>query len=176
MTGPVTGPVTGSVSRAGARRIAAAGLLLAPLACARPELPSGPITCAAVRPSGRDAPEVRADDPLEVYVVFDSVPAEAGGVRLRVDGLGQGGIVNFGEPTPTAAGMTLDVPARYHGCAALAPVGLELRAPFPPRGKAWVRVSTDRPVRLHLRAGERASAPVLTRPGKSALASWDLVR
>ena len=68
--------------------------------------------------------------------------------------------------------MTLDVPARYHGCAALAPVGLELRAPFPPRGKAWVRVSTDRPVRLRL----RASAPVLTRPGKSALASWDLVR
>ncbi len=76
----------------------------------------------------------------------------------------------------SAAGMTLDVPARYHGCAALAPVELELRAPFPPRGKAWVRVSTDRPVRLHLRTGERASAPVLTRPGKSALASWDLVR
>lgn len=150
-------------------------VLAAAPGCARPEPPEVAVACSSVRPTGAAA-EVRAVDPLELFVVFDSVPgAQSGGVRLRVDPLGEAEFVRFAQRTPTAAaaGMTLRVPARYHGCAGTAPWGLELRAPFPPRGKAWVRVATDRPVRLHVRVGGRTLAPALTRPGSSALHAWD---
>jgi hypothetical protein len=68
--------------------------------------------------------------------------------------------------------MALAAPPRYGGCAALAPHGLQLSALRAPRGKAWVRVSTDRPVRLRVAGGAWTLAPVVVTPGASALAPW----
>ncbi len=153
----------------------AVALVLAVLGCTGPETAAIPILCSEIAPTEPGASPIAAGDPLELVVVFDSVPAGPGGVRLRVDGLAQPGLVHFTAPPPTAAaaGMTLDVPARYHGCAAGAPFGFELRAPHPPGSKAWVRVSTDRVVRLRVHAGAHAADPVVAAPGESALGAWD---
>jgi hypothetical protein len=165
-----------------ARRVAAvAGLACALGGCARPEPASVDVACAAFALPGGSAGagdaaarEPGAGDTLEVVIVFDSLPRASGGVRVRVDSLAEGGMVSFLAPHPgsAAAGMALATPPRYGGCAALAPHGLQLSASHPPRGKAWVRVSTDRPVRLRVAGGGRTLAPVLVTPGASALAPW----
>jgi hypothetical protein len=70
--------------------------------------------------------------------------------------------------------MALAPPVRFQGCATVAAAGIELRAPFAPRAKAWVRVSSDRPVRVRPRvAGRRTEAPLLLNPGTSGIVGWD---
>lgn len=155
------------------RRIAALVAVLTVCACGSAEEPMIPVACTETTPTTR--PTVAATDTLDLFVVLDSVPSGAGSVRLRVDGLAQPGIVNFFLPPPTAAaaGMALQPPETFAGCAATAPAGLELRAPRAPRGKAWVRVSTDRPVRVHPLAAGRRAAPAVVSPGESAIVGWD---
>jgi len=134
------------------------------------------VVCTEISPVGGGGATVRPEDVLELVVVLDSVPAGPGSVRVRVDGLAESGVVQFFMPplTAAAAGMALAPPATFRGCAALAPAGLELRAPVAPRAKAWVRVSSDRAVRVRPRvAGRRSDAPVLITPGTSGIVGWE---
>ena len=168
---------------------------MAALACGRAPEVAVPVTCSEIHPVGASAPAapaptppegatggraptlaVGADDVLELVVMLDSVPAGPGSVRVRVDGLAEPGIVKFFMPPPTAAaaGMALAPPARFQGCATIAAAGIELRAPVAPRAKAWVRVSSDRPVRVRPRvAGRRTEAPLLLTPGTSGIVGWE---
>lgn len=151
-----------------------------------------PVTCASIRPAATPAgaaapgpqPEgsltpplaVGPDDVLELVVVLDSVPDGPGSVRVRVDGLAEPGVIAFFMPPPTAAaaGMALAPPASFTGCAAIAAAGLELHAPAAPRAKAWVRVSSDRPVRVRSRVAGRRTGPLLViKPGSSGMVSWE---
>jgi hypothetical protein len=76
--------------------------------------------------------------------------------------------------TAAAAGMALAPPATFQGCAAIAAAGIELRAPVAPRARAWVRVSSDRPVRVRPRvAGRRSESPLLLLPGASGIVGWE---
>lgn len=161
-------------------------------ACAGPAAPAVSVACSEIRPAGAPAVQpappnpaaspglapplaVKAEDVLELVVVLDSVPAGPGSVLVRVDGLEEPGIVRFTMPPPTAAaaGMTLAPPPVFQGCAGIAPVGLELRAPRAPRSKAWIRASTDRVVRVRLRVGNRSTEePLLIEPGTSGIVRW----
>jgi hypothetical protein len=160
------------------RAVSLAALLLALAACAPTSGAEVAATCVSFALTDAPTSEPSARDTLELVVVFDSLPRGSGGLRLRVDRLAEPGMVSFAAPKPgsAAAGMSLQVPARYHGCAAMSPHGLELRSPYPPREKAWVRVSTDRPVRLRIAGGERTIGPLITRPGESALVPWSAGR
>jgi hypothetical protein len=173
-----------------------AATAIAALACSRAPEVAVPVTCAEIHPVGEpaaaDAPTppvepgaggglapalaVGPGDVLELIVMLDSVPPGPGSVRVRVDGLAEPGLVRFVLPpaTATAAGMALAPPVRFQGCATVAAAGIELRAPFAPRAKAWVRVSSDRPVRVRPRvAGRRTEAPLLLNPGTSGIVGWD---
>lgn len=148
-------------------------------ACARAPEVAVPVLCSEVLPAGGtaatgDAPSLGVDDVLDLVVALDSVPPGPGRVLVRVDGLAEAGLVRFLLPPAAAAavGMTLQPPPSFHGCGALGPVGFELRAPSAPRAKAWVRVSSDRPVRVRPRVAGRASEPVLVAPGASAVVEW----
>lgn len=173
-------------------RTGALATLIAVVGCAQPLERVIAVTCSEIAPLGAEAGaaspgEVPAesalapplaigpDDVLELVVVLDSVPAGPGSVRVRVDGLAEPGLVKFFMPPPTAAaaGMALTPPATFQGCAGVAPTGLELRAPVAPRGKAWVRVSTDRPVRVRPRILGRAAEPVMVMPGTSEVVGWE---
>jgi hypothetical protein len=166
----------------GARRLAAVAALGCALGgCTGPQPASVDVACAAFALPGGSADgteatarEPGAGDTLEVVVVFDSLPRGSGGVRVRVDSLAEGGMVSFLAPRPgsAAAGMALATPPRYDGCAALAPDGLQLSASHAPRRKAWVRISTDRPVRLRVAGGRQTLPPLVVTPGASALAPW----
>jgi hypothetical protein len=151
-----------------------------PVTCMEIHAPGGPPPPAPEpgAPAGGLAPPlaVSPDDVLELVVVLDSVPPGPGTVRVRVDALADPGIVNFFMPPPTAgaAGMALAPPATFQGCASVAPVGFELRAPVAPRAKAWVRVSSDRPVRVRPRvAGRGSQAPLVITPGTSGIVGWE---
>jgi hypothetical protein len=164
---------------------------IAALACDRAPEIAVPVTCSEMHPVGAAAPApqpggatgglapalaVGPDDVLELIVMLDSVPPGPGSVRVRVDGLAEPGIVRFFMPPPTAtaAGMALAPPARFQGCATIAAAGIELRAPVAPRAKAWVRVSSDRPVRVRPRvAGRRTEAPLVLTPGTSGTVGWE---
>ena len=165
--------------------------MLTLIGCARPLENAIAVSCTEITPQaaaqaaplpggepgeGELAPAlaVGPEDILELFVVLDSVPAGPGSVRVRVDALGEPGLVTFFMPPPTAAaaGMALQPPATFQGCAAVAPVGIELRAPEAPRSKVWVRVSTDRPVRVRPRVPNRRAEPVVVMPGTSAVVGW----
>ena len=125
--------------------------------------------------SGATAP-VGPTDTLDLLVILDSVPPGPGSVRLRVDGLAEPGIVRFFQPpaTAAAAAMALTPLPSFQGCAPVAATGLQLRAPRAPHGKAWVRVSTDRTVRLRVTilGGRPTTQPALVDPGASGVARW----
>lgn len=167
-------------------------LLLTLLGCTRPLESAIAVSCTEIIPQGSGpatptigaspdemglAPslEVGAQDVLELVVVLDAVPEGPGSVLVRVDPLAEPGLVEFFMPPPTAAaaGMALQPPATFQGCAAVAPVGIELRAPEAPRSKAWIRVSTDRAVRVRPRVPNRRVEPVVIVPGTSEVVSWD---
>ena len=177
---------TESSSPVGALALASL-LLLA--ACGQPLDRAIEVTCSEIAPaaaSGAPAPApgdsalapplaVTPDDTLDLFVTLDSVPPGPGSVRIRVDGLAEPGLVKFFMPPPTAAaaGMALQPPATFGGCAAVAPAGLGLHAPWAPRAKAWVRVSTDRPVRVQPRIPGRRADPVIVMPKASAIVGWE---
>lgn len=165
-------------SRVAPRALAALGAL-ALSGCARAPEQAVSVVCSEIQPAGgapgAPAPAVGPDDVLEVVVALDSVPAGPGSVRVRVDGLADPGLVAFFMPPPTAASaaMTLQPPPTFQGCVAVAPAGFELQAPSAPRAKAWVRVSSDRPVRVRPRVEGRAvDEPLLLEPGTSGVVGW----
>ncbi len=182
---PVPGNVIEWLAARPLRWLAALGAL-ALAGCARDPEQAVPVTCSEIHaagapsapapgPGGPPALGVGPEDILEIVVVLDSVPPGPGSVRVRVDGLAEPGVVAFFMPPPTAAaaGMTLQPPPTFQGCAAAAPAGFELHAPAAPRAKAWVRVSSDRPVRVRPRAAGRAIAkPLLLTPGTSGVVGW----
>ena len=163
--------------------------LLAAAACGRVSEAAVPVRCTEIQaasspvaapgaPAGGLAPPlaVSPDDTLELVVMIDSVPPGPGTIRVRVDGLGEPGLVQFVMPPPTAAaaGMALAPPATFQGCATVAAAGIELRAPAAPRSKAWVRVSAERAVRVRPRiAGRRSQAPLVLAPGTSGIVGWE---
>lgn len=184
-------------------RAALAAALAALGACARATSTAIPVRCSEILPiaaaaadssasalpaRGAGAPDstataglapalgVEPDQVLDLIVVLDSVPPGPGSVLVRVDRLDERGLVEFFMPPPTAAaaGMTLEPPPTFQGCAVIAAAGLELRAPFAPRAKAWVRASTDRAVRVRLRVGRRTTEePLLIDPGTSGIIHWE---
>ena len=168
-----------------------ATLVLTLIGCNQPIENAIPVSCTEITPQGfgTAAPlpgggpvegglapplTVGPEDTLELVVVLDSVPDGPGSVLVRVDALDEPGLVTFFMPPPTAAaaGMALQPPATFQGCAAVEPLGLELRAPEAPRSKAWIRVSTDRPVRVRPRVPNRRVEPVMVVPGTSEVVAW----
>ena len=126
--------------------------------------------------AGAPALGVKPEDVLELIVVIDSVPSGPGQVMVRVDRLDEPGVVKFFMPPPTAAaaGMTLAPPPVFQGCAAISAPGLELHSPAAPRGRAWVRASTNRAVRVRLHIGSRKTEePLLIDPGTSGIVRWE---
>jgi len=105
-----------------------------------------------------------------------------GRLIVRVDPLNDPGAVHFAPEVPrTAAAAALAVTAdgTFHGCLGEAPVGFRLHAGAAPRGRLWVRVSSDRAVavRLFLPDGVRAEAAsnggvVRVDPGASLSVRW----
>jgi hypothetical protein len=119
---------------------------------------------------------VKPEDVLELVVVIDSVPSGPGQVMVRIDRLDEPGVVKFFMPPPTAAaaGMALAPPPVFQGCAAISAPGIELHAAVAPRGKAWVRASTNRAVRVRLHIASRKSQePLLIDPGTSGIVRWE---
>lgn len=133
--------------------------------------PPGAATAAATPPAAAALP----GDTLELLVRLDEVPPGGGSVRVRVDPLAEPGVVTFTDapPTAVAAAMALAPPPLFQGCAAAAPTGMELRAPAAPRGRAWVRISSDRPVRVRVVAGATSGGPAVVAPGASATVDWE---
>jgi len=102
--------------------------------------------------------------------------ASRGKVLVRVDGLGDG-FVTFQDPDPSAAAAALAVtPAgRFVGCAGFSVAAFRLRTPARLARKAWLRVSTERTVKLTLTAEDGSSlssGETVVAPGASAVASW----
>lgn len=136
-----------------------------------------PVTCAATTLPA-DGPPVAPADTLDLVIHLDRSPK--GAVLVRVDPLDEDGVVTFqGTPPPTAAAvaMALTLSGTFQGCVAPAAPGFVLRAPEAPREKAWVRVSSDRPVRVEVRTGEgrevtRVVTGLSVDPGASARADW----
>lgn len=121
-----------------------------------------------------------ASDTIDVLLHVGAAPP-SGSVRLmvRVDPLSEPGAVTFGAGTPgTAAAVAVALTERavFHGCLGEAPSGFRLTASAAPRGRAWLRVSADRPVAVRLTVGEEdaggRAAVVSVGPGGSAATSW----
>ena len=142
------------------------------------------VACAEIQPAAADAPGSEGDtaiaaatvgpaDTLDLFVILDSVPPGPGSVGLWVNGLAEPGIVRFFQPPATAMALT-PLPS-FQGCAPAAARGTSAaRGPLAPHGKAWVRVSTDRTVRLRvtIQGGRPTTQPALVDPGASGVARW----
>jgi hypothetical protein len=168
----------------------------------RPEPPAAAVTCAvetAADTSGAEGSDTAGAEPagaagdtgrrrilsasMDTITVRVHVgePPPSGVLRLmvRADPLSEPGAVSFAEGTPsTAAAVALALTERavFHGCLGEAPTAFRLRASSAPRSRAWLRVSTDRPVSVRLTVGEqgvdRRSVSIPVAPGTSAEASW----
>lgn len=184
---PAAFRLTGVLLLAGAFGCARAGEASIEVACTEIALRGGTrldSTAGAPAATGADqaesdggsaaAPALGVDDPLELVVRIDSVPPGPGSLLIRVDGLADPGVVAFSLPpmTAAAAAMALTAAPRFQGCAAMAAEGIELRAPVAPLGKAWVRVSTDRPVRVRAIAAGRSAEALVVLPGSSGTVAW----
>ena len=116
-------------------------------------------------------------EPLEVRIVLDSVPEEAGGrVLIRVDALRDGSIV-IRDPDPTAAAVALAVtPAgRFQGCITSGATTVRLQAAAHHLSKAWLRVTADRVTRVrleHALGSELETVEAVVPPGESGVATW----
>lgn len=125
---------------------------------------------------------IGAGDTLEVILRFRALP-RSGRVLVRVDGLGEKGVVRFrGSPPPATAavGVALTTAEVFQGCVSRAPTGFVLEASHAPVGKAWVRVSAARPVRVRIEgaSGEGGwsdaplDEPLVVAPGESGWTAW----
>jgi hypothetical protein len=110
-------------------------------------LPGAP-SPAGTAPFGR-APE---GDTVEIRLTLDRASSSEGGrVMVRVDPLAEPGAVAFTAdvpPTSVAVSATVTTSGVFHGCLGAAPVAFDLVVPAVPKGRVWVRVSSDRPVLL----------------------------
>ena len=148
--------------RISARRVAAALLALAAGACADPDASVPLPTCGVA--GGR--PGTGVADTLEVRVrVGGDGPTE---VLARVDPPGESNIV-FPEGAPpgaAAAGISVIRRGLYQICVSPDTEGFGFDAPATPYGRAWLRVTTRRPVRVRLEAAD-GEASVTVMPGAS---------
>jgi len=111
-----------------------------------------------------------------------AAPRGKGRLIVRVDPLDEPGAVHFAPEVPrTAAAASLSVTAdgTFHGCLGEAPAGFRLHADAAPRGRIWVRVSSDRAVAVRLLLPEGARAEEESRvgvglvdPGASLTVRW----
>ncbi|MDZ7781070.1 MAG: hypothetical protein U5R14_14205 [Gemmatimonadota bacterium] len=164
---------TGSLTALGRLGLSVAATTVV-TACAF-EAESLPVECRVTR-SG----SVTAADTL--YVDFELQDPLGPGADLRamvrVDPLDEIGTVEFSgsvPPSTAAVSATLIPGDAFYGCLGEAPERVRLRAPRTPHGRAWIRVSADRPVTVRLHPNHRPpdSAPTLTvLPGTSAETRW----
>ena len=178
------------------RRGFLAGLvLLGTLAgCDEGDLPA--VACAAT--AGPSSPE----DTLFVRPLLGAtLPGDGADVLVRVDSLHVLGAVSFSSPPPPSAAavsLALTTDATFQGCLSPSPGGFRLHAAEAPRGRLWIRVSSNRPVVVHAPrlvtpaatgdgsgstggpAGPGAASGDLgfltVLPGTSARARWDFTR
>lgn len=129
-----------------------------------------------------DAPDpVLPTDTLDLVLALPAGPVEPLEVLVRVDSVASEGIVLFpvGAPaTVAAAGATLTTRAVWTVCVSSAPRALVFRpADTVPRDKAWLRASTDRPVRVFVQTGAGGGATrdrlLAVPPGRSSRGRWE---
>ncbi|MGD2068822.1 MAG: hypothetical protein PVI57_09150 [Gemmatimonadota bacterium] len=129
-----------------------------------------------------DAPDpVLPTDTLDLVLSFPTRPGEPLDVLVRVDSVASEGIVLFpaGPPaTVAAAGATLTTRAIWTVCVSSAPRALVFRrADTVPPTKAWLRASTDRPVRVVVQTGVGEGATrdrlLTVSPGRSSRGRWE---
>lgn len=150
------------------------------------------VACAST--AGPSAP----DDALVVQPLLGEAPR--GGetdVLVRVDSLHLRGAVSFSTPPPTnaaAVSLALTTDATFQGCLNPAPGGFRLHAAEAPRGRLWIRISSNRPVVVHAprvaastarapdgddgppgaRAQPDAESTLTVLPGTSGRARWEV--
>lgn len=133
-----------------------------------------PVDCRSVSTAGH-----AEADTLRVVVHIDTHRPRTR-LLVRVDPLSERGAVLFAEGTPPTAGavsVALTTSAVFQGCVADAPSGFELRAPEAPRGRIWLRVSSNLPVVARLDIGStpagsgESDARVVVAPGTSGQAA-----
>ena len=121
------------------------------------------------------APGDAGADTLTVWVHVED-PTRQPRLLLRVDPLSERGAVMFEEGTPgtaAAAAIALTTSGTFEGCLSAAPQGFELRASAAPRGRVWLRVSSNVPVAAWLTIGDDPSgttgseAHIVVSPGAS---------
>lgn len=156
--------------------------LLASLGCDGGAGEAPGIRCAALEPPAGSSTRPTAADTVEVVVALEDRhdPVE---LLVRVDPLDGPGIVAFREeppPAAAAAGLTVTPAAVFTVCLSGAPAALVFEASATPRDKAWLRVSTDRPVRAVVRVGGDGGVTlepaVAVAPGRSARRRWTVSR
>jgi hypothetical protein len=119
------------------------------------------------------------EDTLEVVVVLEEV-AEPPELLVRVDPVATPGIVTWPEDAPPAvgaAGATVGTAGSFTVCLSPGPAAIVFQGSDAPHGKAWARVSTDRPVKAVLRLGSgpdgRTLEPgLVVAPGSSDRRRW----
>ncbi|MEX2465499.1 MAG: hypothetical protein WD995_01230 [Gemmatimonadota bacterium] len=162
--------------RRGAARTTALTLFAATLFGCGPNRELVPVECVVTQSDGS-----LDGDTLDLHVHIDA-PSGQRPPRLlvRVDPLSDRGAVTFGPgtpPTAAAASMALTTSAVFQGCAGITPAGFRFRAPEAPRGRVWLRVSSDVPVAVWLTTGDGSEADlagppqVEVAPGESAEAA-----
>ncbi len=141
-----------------------AGCLDAPVR----ELPD--VVCESVDATGADTATVR--------VRTDSLQAVAGRLLVRVDRVAEGPGSTGGDTDGAgglAAGLALDSGVIFRGCSG-ASSELLLMVPGRAMRKGWLRVGSDRPVRIVVESGARDGTPggeTLLRPGESGVIRWE---
>ena len=149
-----------------ARGVAALALSLAATACGGglAEVPPLP-TCGSAQGAG-----LTVADTLDVLVrIAENTESE---LLVRVDPPGESDVAFPPGAPETVAAVALSVSSRglYQVCAAEEPAGILFDATATPHGRAWMRVTTGRPVRARLQVGrgsEESAGRVVVLPGAS---------
>lgn len=134
------------------------------------------IVCENVDPSG-------GGETATVRVRTDPLRTVAGRLLIRVDPVAEGpGPTRSGGEARTgggavtlAAGLAFDSRGLFRGCAG---PSSELLLMVPERAmrKGWLRVGSDRPVRVVVESGARGGTPggeALLGPGESGVIRWE---
>lgn len=133
-----------------------------------PPLP--PVACWVLGEAG-------GADTLRVTVSLDSLGEDHGGrVLVRVDRIADG-FVRFRDPRPDVAAAALAVTpgGRFVGCAGPSRDGLRFSLPARHARKAWMRVSSEHPVRVGVEGPPGQGTlgePLTIRPGASGVVTW----
>lgn len=171
---PLRSPL--SRARTASRGIVRPLVLLAGLLASGCAEPPPPAACRTAGGFASSAP-VTAHDTVNVIL---ALPAREDPFELlvRVDALEDEGIVNLTSvpPTTVAAGLALTTSATFSICVSRAPRAVVFQGEAVPRGKAWLQVSTDRPVRTSVRLGgddgHTLDPALVVVPGRSERRRW----